>query len=273
MNKKTVILSIALLLLATATMISNRGLLSFRAACRTPLMPMFKTLTFFSAAMESRHMLNDILQNMGNYKMNDAEKTALSAENNELRKILEMSPRIHFSTLTAEVMKRTLDINGCIIINKGTSSGVDRQMGVMYLDGLIGKIIESGTNTSVVETYLNINYRISITDRYFTHYYICRSNGKGMLYIDSKDNCYLREGDTVFTSGLGRLYPKGIPVGIYKGYGLMGKDSVFIVNPIQHINTDFIFIIKQSGYSPEEKELSNNKELGRIGWYSIKSNI
>lgn len=273
MNRKTIAISITLLAITVITMVGGRDSQSLRAFFRTPLVPLFKTMTFFSNTAENRQLIMHMLDDKSSCISNDYVKRTLEAENRELRKILGMKNRIEYDIITAEILERTLDMNGCIILDKGIASGVDRQMGIMYLNGIIGKIIESGQNTSVAETYLNINYRVSVTDGQFSDYFICRSGGDGYLYIDINDDFDLNIGDTVFTSGLGKLYPPGIPVGIFMGGGCHDGDSALKIEPIQHVNTDFIFIIKYGDVEAEQS--SNNKEtkLGKIGWYSIKSTM
>ncbi len=107
-----------------------------------------------------------------------------------------------------------------LTINKGSYSGVERDMVVINAKGLIGKVIRTTTFTSDVRliTTSDTNNKISV------HV----SNGSDDLYglinsFDYTDNYLEVEGisntknvsigDKVYTSGLGGIFPSGILIG------------------------------------------------------------
>ena len=77
---------------------------------------------------------------------------------------------------------------------------------------------------------------------------ILRGDGKGNIVIDYYDRLdEAKEGDVIITSGLGRLYPKGIPVG--KISKIIKSDTGLFQNVYVKQDEDFyklenIFVVK-----------------------------
>ncbi len=104
-------------------------------------------------------------------------------------------------------------------ISAGKHEGIKVDMGVITADGVIGKIVEVGANYSKVMSITDENSSISgIVERTrdtgiiqgSTDQDRTNSNLK-MVYLPIESN--LIPGDKVLTSGLGGIYPKGLPIG------------------------------------------------------------
>ena len=105
------------------------------------------------------------------------------------------------------------------VIDKGTNDGIEKDMIIINYQGLVGKVIESQSNYSIVETILNENMAVSVmvdstreTTGILRGYKENKNEELVKVYnlpIDSE----IKEGDVILTSGLGMIYPKEIRIG------------------------------------------------------------
>ena len=103
------------------------------------------------------------------------------------------------------------------IIDKGSNDGIDKNMVVVSSKGLVGKVTKVASNFAIVQSILNEN--IAVMDQQTRE-----ATGVLQGLSDKKDNNMtvvynlpissdVKEGDIIITSGLGKIYPKEIPVG------------------------------------------------------------
>ena len=105
------------------------------------------------------------------------------------------------------------------IIDKGSNDGIDKNMVVVSSKGLVGKVTKVASNFAIVQSILNENIAVAVMDQQ-------TRDATGVLQglSDKKDtnmtvvynlpiDSDVKEGDIIITSGLGKIYPKEIPVG------------------------------------------------------------
>ena len=105
------------------------------------------------------------------------------------------------------------------IIDKGSNDGLAKNMVVVSYKGLVGKVTKVSSNFAVVQSILNENIAVAVMDQQ-------TRDATGVLQglSDKKDtnmtvvynlpiDSDVKEGDIIITSGLGKIYPKEIPVG------------------------------------------------------------
>ncbi|MBD8026830.1 rod shape-determining protein MreC [Ureibacillus sp. Re31] len=151
-----------------------------------------------------------------------AEVNTLQSENESLKELVGKEESLtDFNPLNASVIARNPDQwEEKIILNKGSSHGVQLNMAVMTANGLIGKISLVTPFTSEVELLYtnNPNYRVSAivqgekSDIFgLIEGYDAERNELILKRIDSSFK--VNVGEQVVTSGLGGVFPKGIPIG------------------------------------------------------------
>ena len=105
------------------------------------------------------------------------------------------------------------------IIDKGSNDGIAKNMVVVSSKGLVGKVTKVASNFAIVQSILNENIAVAVMDQQ-------TRDATGVLQglSDKKDtnmtvvynlpiDSDVKEGDIIITSGLGKIYPKEIPVG------------------------------------------------------------
>ena len=149
---------------------------------------------------------------------------SLLAENERLRKLLALSRRLATPYVAAEVLHQSQATDGrTLLLSVGTRDGVSEFDPVVAPEGLIGVVLSAAERTAVVMTWAHPEFRVSA----FTAAgdasgivapSLSSTGGDGALefrgvpYRDS-----VTSGTLVLSSGLGGVYPKGIPVGTVTG--------------------------------------------------------
>jgi rod shape-determining protein MreC len=149
---------------------------------------------------------------------------SLMAENERLRQLLSLSHRISSPYVAGEVMHQAQATDGrTLLIDVGRDDLVSEFDPVVAPEGLIGMVLAAGRHSSVVMTWAHPEFRVAA--------YTASGNASGVVapslsglggegalefrgvpYRDS-----VPAGTLVLSSGLGGVYPKGIPVGTVTG--------------------------------------------------------
>ena len=149
------------------------------------------------------------------------EYNTLKYENERLREVLNFTKnKNNYDYVGTNIIGYSGgSISDGYVIDKGTNDGIEKDMILINYQGLVGKVIRSESNYSIVETILNENMAVSVmvdSTRETTGILRGYSNKNDdelvkvyNLPIDSK----IKEGDVILTSGLGMIYPKEIRVG------------------------------------------------------------
>ncbi len=148
-------------------------------------------------------------------KMENSRYRELLTTHERLRELLQFKQTTSRPVLAAQVVG--LDPSGwfkSVIINKGKKSGLNVNMPVVDANGIIGKIVSLSPNYAKVLLIIDQNSAVDCL--------VQRSRDRGMVKGLSSEICKLNyvvkssdveTGDIVITSGLGGIFPKGIPVG------------------------------------------------------------
>jgi len=141
-----------------------------------------------------------------------------AAENRRLRKMLDLRDSTSFELVPSRVIARDLSYNfRSVVVNAGSGRGIRKYMPVMNTDGVVGKVVLALPNISLVQLLRDPSNRTGVMVR--------RSRALGVLETEEGDYFFIRfpphediaEGDTVLTSGLGGVYPRGLLVGTIAG--------------------------------------------------------
>lgn len=168
---------------------------------------------------------NKILrEKLAEYKTLTYDLQEIEKENEELREMLELlhSPR-DFEPIVANVISRSperwLDQ---VTINRGSRHGVKKNMAVMTVDGMIGKIdsVAAGTSTVQLLTGFDQFNRISATisrkgkNNIFGLIEGYDKEAEALIFriIDQSDKD-VKKDELVVSSNMGGLYPSGLPIG------------------------------------------------------------
>lgn len=140
--------------------------------------------------------------------------------------------------------------NNILLINKGNSDSIKRDMGVINSKGIIGVVDQVGGNHATVISILNSISKINAQLKNTNHFGTLIWNGKSpnvVQLIDLEKVAQFKENDTIITGGNSTLFPKGIPIGTVKDFKLNTTENLYEVN-VQLFNDmtnlEHVFIIE-----------------------------
>lgn len=149
------------------------------------------------------------------------ELEIVKAENARLQEYSSLSEKyLDYETVPAYVIDKDVsNYSSNIVINVGSNEGIEKDMTVIADKGLVGHVISVTNNSAkvqvIVDSASSVSAKISTSDESI----ICKGSidNERFLnasYIDTSSE--LLVGDSVVTSGIGGIYPKGITIGTIK---------------------------------------------------------
>lgn len=154
-------------------------------------------------------------QNISELQMQLFQAEETLRENKRLKDLLAFGDQLAQKKVLAQVVSWDATSNQKVIrINKGSKDGVRLQSVVVTSDGLVGYVNRLTKHYSDILTIIDANNRVDGI--------ISRIRSHGIVEGDSDDRAIMKFvtrtepvelTDTVVTSGLGFIYPKGIKIG------------------------------------------------------------
>ncbi|HTA29792.1 MAG TPA: rod shape-determining protein MreC [Candidatus Cybelea sp.] len=152
-------------------------------------------------------------------KTGQLQAAATARENDQLRALFDWKKQVSWQLELAQVVMRDpANWWRTVQIDRGTRDGLRENLPVLTSDGLVGRISSVRLASAQVVLIGDPNCRVSALVENITHD-IGVLNASGPLdpslvelsYLTSGAN--LQAGQNVVTSGLGGIFPKGIPIG------------------------------------------------------------
>lgn len=177
--------------------------------------PVRSTSAFFEGMGASRDRVRALEQQNEELRARLAELEEARQENERLKALVDFAEERKFAKLGAEVIRRPVSIwEGIIVIDRGSSDGVEPGMPVIAAQGLVGQIADVSANSSSVRLVTDQLSGVAAIVQSSRTPGVVRGSVDGSLSLDFIDRTYLPvEGDVVITSGIGGVYPSGIVVG------------------------------------------------------------
>ena len=165
-------------------------------------------------ASEENRRLKEQLDNL------KIEKVMLQNELNmaERAKALQLfAARTPSKTLAATVVgSATGSEANAVMIDRGSLSGVERGMGVVTPDGIVGKVLYVFPTGSTVRLVNDQDFAAGVTSSNGIHGVLKGLSGPlcKVDYVPFEDK--IAVGDMLYTSGDDHIFPRGFPVGVVK---------------------------------------------------------
>lgn len=236
-NKKTgivgiVITVIILILIVILSNIELNKISYLEKICNVIVMPVQNGLTYlknkiagnedFFTDVKKIQLENDELRNK-NSELEKAlrELEIIKSENETLKEYVNLKDKyLEYKTIPAYIINKNIsNYEKNIIINVGEKDGIKPNMTVIADKGLVGYVISTTEKTSKVQTIIDPSTSVSCSvntskDAIILSGTLEKNNMLKASYIPTEAT--LIENDTIETSGLGGIYPKGIYIGKIK---------------------------------------------------------
>ncbi len=193
-------------------------------------------------------------------------------ENTALRRQLEITARAPTDLIAARVIARG-EMTGwwrTLRINRGSAADVHPPMAVVSEHGLVGRILETSRDTADVLLLSDASSRVSVRilpsatfgvltgaashlQRHDLPHLLIPAAPFQLEYLTLRDD--IRDGDRVVTSGLGGMYPAGLPIGTVTGLrtdssGLYRRASVMPAADLARLDTLYVVRTLESEARP-----------------------
>ncbi|MBO6233414.1 MAG: rod shape-determining protein MreC [Clostridia bacterium] len=149
------------------------------------------------------------------------EIESIKTENETLKEYLGLTEKYsNYKTIPGDVINKDIsNYSRTITINIGTKDGVKKDMTVIAEEGLVGHVIAVTDSTAKIQTIIDpassVSTMLSTTkESIVSKGTLENKTTLKAMYIPTEASVI--QGDSIQTSGLGGLYPKGIHVGTIK---------------------------------------------------------
>ena len=177
--------------------------------------------TFFTDINNLQSENEELRQKNSELEQSLRELENIRTENETLKEYLNLTEKYgEYKTIPGYVINKDIsNYSKTIVINIGSDDGVQENMTVIGDEGLVGHVVSVTNNTAKVQTIVDTASSISCSMSTTKDSIVCKGtlNGQSELramYIPTDAN--IIQGDSIETSGLGGIYPKGIHVGTVK---------------------------------------------------------
>ena len=136
-----------------------------------------------------------------------------------------------------------------VVVNSGIADSIFYGMPVFTTNGLVGKVSKVHSGHSMVQLLSDPNSRTSVISQRSREQGTVFSRDNAEMQIQISSYADLITGDTLVTSGLGGIYPKGIPVGVVTKLEKSNSEvlSYGSIELLQHIESlEEAFIIQKN---------------------------
>tara|TARA_Y100000590_G_C15742073_1_gene1020614 strand:- start:2737 stop:3567 length:831 start_codon:yes stop_codon:yes gene_type:complete len=191
------------------------------------------------------------------------------AENLRLRNLLEFKESFEMKGVVARVIAQDVSPEfRAIRINRGEDDGLKANMAVVTDQGVVGRILRTTSGTADVVTILDL---LSVVDSI-----VKRSRVRGIVEGLTDNLCQLKfalrtddvePGDLLISSGLGGVFPKGVPVGRVSDVKKLtyGVSQTVIVDPsVNFEKLEEVFVITESLSIPLHMSTKIQKQTAEL---------
>ncbi len=169
----------------------------------------FANLTSDQESLSDLKAENERLQ-ARNAELEESEQTA-----KRLQDLLNLKDSYSLQSTGARIISSSTDSwSSTVTINSGSASGLTVGMPVMASNGVIGQIVECGATSSTVRLLTDENSSVSAMVQSSRAQGMLKGSATGQVTLDMiASDQEVSVGDVVVTSGLGGVFPKGLPLG------------------------------------------------------------
>ena len=177
--------------------------------------------TFFADINKLKTQNEELQKKNSELEISLREMENIKTENETLKEYLNLSEKYgEYKTISGYVVNRDIsNYSKTIVINIGSNDGVAKDMTVIGEEGLVGHVVSVTDTTAKVQTIVDTSSSVSAIMSTTKDSIVCKGNLDSdaelkAMYIPTDAN--IIQGDSIETSGIGGVYPKGIHIGTIK---------------------------------------------------------
>jgi rod shape-determining protein MreC len=170
----------------------------------------------FATRESLQNEVNSLRNDLREQQLITMRQAALQAENAQLRNLNGILPEVIEKRLVGEVVSvEVSSLRQRLLINRGGRSGVYKSQPVVSGEGVLGQVFRTGPFSSEIILITDAEHALPVTVLRSGVRTIAVGTGKSttldLPYVPQ--NYDVKIGDLLVTSGLGQVFPYGLPVG------------------------------------------------------------
>ncbi|HEX7546655.1 MAG TPA: rod shape-determining protein MreC, partial [Gemmatimonadaceae bacterium] len=190
------------------------------AALRTTAMVPLASLQLRSEVTRRAFLTRDAaLRIVDSVALRSQRLTGVEEENDRLRKLLGLASRLKWGFVPAEALRgRGLGDDFTITLSAGKSAGIDSLAPVVTTEGLVGMVERVDQSFSLAMFWPHPDFRVSAMTADESAFGIVtghNAGGASRFFLEMHSvplRSPVKAGTLVVSSGLGGVYPRGIPI-------------------------------------------------------------
>jgi rod shape-determining protein MreC len=168
-------------------------------------------------------------------------------ENSELKQLLDFKDSVQLPLSPASVVSKSLSVTqNTLTLNVGTKDSVQPGMPVINYAGLIGIVLSTSEDFSIVRTLRNVDLKIAVKNERNRVNGIMKWDGEKLYMNDVSKSFDFEIGDRIVTSEFSSIIAIPIPVGIVEKVNdtETGVFNQVIIKPFADIlKTENVFVL------------------------------
>lgn len=248
-------------------------------AALAPRDAVFAVVDYFTSLSALRHEISLLRREQVVNALTLQQAGQLSAENAQLRRLLESRERLPLKSLLSEILYDTRDaFTRKIVLDRGSRDGVEAGQPVIDDLGVVGQVTRVFPYTSEVSLLTDKDQAIPVQ--------VVRNGLRSVAYgrgqsgvLDMRfmaANADIKPGDVLMTSGIDGVYPAGLSVAkvIQVENNAAGAFGRIICQPLAGVdrNTQLLIVLTALNIPPRPPSDSVNEKhkFGKRGKEAIK---
>lgn len=203
---------------------------------------------------------------MENAMLRSAQAASYYTDSSSVYIKKDTAGRQFYSYIPAEVIQTSTNrMNNYIIINKGRDHGIAPRMAVISPTGVVGIVKHVSEHFSSLYSLLHSQVTVSARVRRDGSRGTIKWDGESPEFINLEEITrqeQLHKGDTIYTSGVSRIFPDDIPIGTIERFALKEPGNFYDIRVRLTANfrrLDYVYVVNNL-MSGEMDSLINKTE-------------
>lgn len=169
----------------------------------------------FSNLTADQETLSELQEEVEQLRARNAELEEQAGSAERLQELLDLRSSYDLQSVSGTIVSGSNDSwSSTVTIDRGSASGVTSGMPVMTSAGVIGQVVSCGPSSSTVRLLSDEGSSISALVQSTRSHGMLTGSATGEVKLELvSSNQDVQVGDSIVTSGLGGVFPKGLPIG------------------------------------------------------------
>ena len=194
------------------------------------------------------------------------QERALAQRARSLEEILELRASVELATVAATVIAGGASPDfRTITIDKGSSDGLRPNMAVIVPGGVVGRIVTPTSRASKVQLLIDRNAAVGALIERSRAHGVVEGTGGGLRMNYVSGQADVQVGDTVVTSGIDGIYPKGFVIGQIESVerGSAGFGAIVVRPVVDSSSVEAVLVVVTPPAGAEDDDAPSDASRAR----------